>query len=130
MLLPLATGAIPAFLKASASALELQLTMPQKYAVTVPLRLLILILWNCFLAFLASSIIFALGLEFLPQPHPATALGVFLAGQLAWFPSLLACTAFGFSTSLLFQSRAASVSLLAGFWLMEIVFKDAMIQTI
>ncbi|GCF06982.1 hypothetical protein [Dictyobacter arantiisoli] len=128
MLLPLATGASVAFLTASDPALELQLTMPHTYAVTVPIRLLLLLLWNSCLAFIASSIIFMVSLVFLPQPHPPTALGVFFASQLVWFPSLLACTAFGFGAALLFQSRAASVGLLAGCWVVEIVFKDVIIQ--
>ncbi|BCL78617.1 hypothetical protein ccbrp13_10820 [Ktedonobacteria bacterium brp13] len=130
MLLPLSTGASIALFTVSDSALELQLTLSQKYAMTVSLRLAMLVLWNSCLAFVTSSSIFALGLEFLPQPHPATALLTFLAGQLAWLPSLLACTALGFSAALLLQSRAASVSALASFWLIEIVFKDIMIQCI
>jgi hypothetical protein len=128
MLIPLATGASVALLTASDPALELQLTLPHNYAVTVPLRFILLLLWNSLLAFITSSLICAMGLVFLPHPHPSTAWGIFWAGQLAWFPSLLTCTAFGFGAALLFQSRAASVGLLAGIWVVEIVLKDIMAQ--
>lgn len=129
MLLPLATGTVVAFLVASDPMLELQLTLPLKYHVTVLQRLVVVMLWSCCLAFLASCIIVVLKLEFLPQPHPASLMETVLAEQLAWFPSLLGCTALGFAAALVLQNRAASIGLLAGVWLIEIVFKNILIQS-
>jgi hypothetical protein len=123
MLFPLATGVATALLSATDNALELQLTMPRKYAFTVSLRIGALLFWNSCLSFLVTICVFVLGLTFLPHPTPTAPLQVFLSLQLTWIPSLLVCTVFGFAASLLFQSKAASVSLLAGFWVMEIVFR-------
>lgn len=130
MLLPLVTGVSVALLTSSDPALELQLAFPYNYALTVCLRIVSLVIWNGVLSLLTSCIIFALGLAYLPLPQPPTALGTFLAGQLAWFPSLLICTAFGFGAALLLQSRAGSAGLLAALWIIEIVFKNVLIQTI
>ena len=129
MLFPLAAGIATALLAANDNSLELQLTMPRRYALTASLRIGALLVWNSCLSFVVSIVVFALGLTFLPHPYPTTSLGVFLALQLTWIPSLLVCTAFGFAAALLFQSKAASVSLLAGFWVMEIVFRYVFIAS-
>ena len=128
MLLPLATGTVVAFLVAFDPMLELHLTFPLKYHITVLQRLVVVILWSSCLACIASCIIVVLKLAFLPQPYPASPMGILLAEQLAWFPSLLGCTALGFAAALVLQSRTASIGLLAGIWLVEIVFKNILIQ--
>jgi hypothetical protein len=125
MILPLAAGVVVATIVSHDLAIELQLTMPKKYDISVMLRLLLIFCWSTCIAILSASIISALGLGYTPQELLSWFGPLqFLTNSLTWFAPLLWFVAVGLCLALLTRSRSASGAILAGIWLAEILFKD------
>jgi hypothetical protein len=130
MILPLATGILVATITSQDPAIELQLTMPKKYALTALGRLAIIVGWTICIAVLSSISIFVFKLTYVPQPSStASSLTLFLIAQLIWLAPLLWFTAMGLCLALLLRSRSASGALLGGIWIAEIIFKDNIAAT-
>jgi len=125
MILPLMTGVVISAVTSQDQAIELQLTVPRKYHLTVMRRLAIILGWTAIVTLLSSVIIAILNLGFIPRDTPAWTNPLpFLVGQLTWIATLLWYVAAGLVLGLLTRSRAASAALLCGIWIVEIVFKD------
>ena len=125
MILPLMAGIVISAVTSQDQAIELQLTVPRKYHLTVMRRLAIILGWTAIVTLLSSIIIVLLNLGFIPQDTPAWTNPLpFLVGQLTWIATLLWYVAAGLVLGLLTRSRAASAALLCGIWIVEIIFKD------
>jgi hypothetical protein len=130
MILPLATGILVATITSQDPAIELQLTLPKKYAHTALGRLAIIVGWTICIAVISSISIFVFKLTYVPQPSlSASLLTLFLIAQLLWLAPLLWFTAVGLCLALLLRSRSASVALLGGIWIAEIIFKNYIAAT-
>ena len=130
MILPLMAGVVISAVTSQDQAIELQLTVPRKYHLTVMRRLAIILGWTAVITLLSSIIIVLLNLGFIPQDTPAWTNPLpFLVGQLTWIATLLWYVAAGLLLGLLTRSRAASAALLSGIWIVEIVFKDLFIAS-
>lgn len=130
MLFPLATGVIVGTIVAVDPAVELQLTLPQKYDRTGILRIsLVLALMLCCL-FLFTNALDFLKLLYMPTFMNSWSPFIrFLAVQLIWLVPLLWCTVIGFCIALLLQSRIAASALFGCIWVGEIIFKDSIAIT-
>ncbi|HLZ57643.1 MAG TPA: hypothetical protein VKR06_11900 [Ktedonosporobacter sp.] len=120
--LPLAAGVAAANLIAHEPALELLLTMSRPHRVTGLLRLLLLLVWIACLA--ALSLCNALAFKLLDMPAFTQAwspLALVLTSQLLWLVPLLWFIAVGCCLALLTLSRTAGGTLLAAFWLIDIL---------
>lgn len=112
--LPLAAGFVAATLIAEEDAVELHLSLPTRYPVTVVRRLGLLTAWSGGVALLAAVAAEAAGLWEVP--------GSFLVGQLGWLAPLLWFVAVGAALALLLGGRAASAALLGGVWAIQNLF--------
>lgn len=125
MILPLLAGVVISAVTSQDQAIELQLTVPRKYHLTVMRRLATILGWTAIVTLISSVIIVLLNLGFIPQDTPAWTNPLpFLVGQLTWIATLLWYVAAGLVLGLLTRSRAASAALLCGTWIVEIIFKD------
>jgi hypothetical protein len=130
IILPLATGVLVATITSQENAIELQLTVPKKYAVTVLGRLAMIVGWTICIAILFSISIFGFKLSYVPQPAlSSSAYILFLNAQLTWIAPLLWFVAMGFCLALLLRSRSGTGALLGGIWIIEIIFKDHIAAT-
>jgi hypothetical protein len=123
MLLPLAAGIVTTTVISHDPALELQLTMPQKYPVTAMGRLSLTVAWTGAVSFIAS--IFIYHWKFLRIPTQVQTWGVVpqvLIEQLTWLAPLLWFTAVGLCLPFIIRSRVASSAFLAGIWIIEAIF--------
>lgn len=123
MLLPLAAGVIVATITTHDTAIELQLTMPRRYPITVFWRLSLIVGWIGCIALLSSVFIFHL--KFWRVPSLGRSWGVlpqFLVGQLTWLAPLFWFVAVGLCLALLIRSRSASGALVGGIWIVETIF--------
>jgi hypothetical protein len=113
IILPLATGILVATITSQDNAIELQLTMPKKYALTALGRLSMIVSWTICIAVFFSFSIFALKLAYVPQPSLASPLPLqFLIGQLTWLAPLFWFAAVGLCLVLLLRSQSACSALL------------------
>jgi hypothetical protein len=130
MVLPLATGTLIATITSQDPAIELQLTLPKKYALTALGRLAIIVGWTICIAILSSISLFVVKLTYIPQPSssPSTLI-LFLIAQLTWLAPLLWFSSVGLCLALVLRSRSASSALLGGIWIAEIIFKDYIAAT-
>lgn len=130
IILPLATGILVATITSQDNAIELQLTVPKKYAVTALGRLAIIVSWTISISVLFSISIFLFKLTYMPQPSfSSSAFSLFLIALLTWLAPLLWFTAVGLCLALFFRSGSASVALLGSIWIIEIIFKDYIAST-
>lgn len=130
MILPLMAGVVISAVTSQDQAIELQLTVPRKYHLTVMRRLAIVLGWTAIVTLISSVIIVLLNLGFIPQDTPAWTKPLpFLVGQLTWIATLLWYVAAGLVLGLLTRSRAASAALLCGIWIVEIIFKDLFVAS-
>ena len=123
MLLPIAAGMMVATIASYDAAMELQLTMPQKYRITAIARLILVVCWTGGVSLLAS--VFIYHLKFLRVPAQIGTWGVVpqvLIEQLTWLAPLLWFVSLGLCLALLIRSRLASSALLAGIWIIEAIF--------
>lgn len=131
MMLPIAVGAVIGAAVAQDPALELQLTLIRKYHRTGILRLLCVLVLAIVLALIYSNSLAALHMLYMPLfMQKWSPLAVWVQIQLLWLAPLLWCLSAGFCFALLLQSRTASVALLGGIWIAEIVFKDFIVSNV
>lgn len=130
MVLPLMAGAIAAAVTHHDQAIELQLTMPKKYHVTVLHRVLVILVWTTIVTLLSSMITVLLKLEFLPYPAQMTSPPLqFLVGQLSWVATLLWCVGLCLCLTTLLHSNTASTTLLGCLWILEIIYRGTFVST-
>lgn len=120
MLTPLGAAIIVATLTLSGPALELQLTLPQSYALTALLRVGLVVAWSGVVALVAGVFIYHWRFWRIPQQLDFRGVAAqFLALQLTWLAPLLCLAALGFCLSALFRSGAISAAVLGVIWLIE-----------
>lgn len=125
MILPLMGGIVVATITSQDLAIELQLTVPRKYHLTVMLRLFIIAACAVCVAFISSVILAILGLQFIPEQVPPLSTPLpFFIGELTWLAPLLWFVAVGLCLAMLIRSRSATAALLSGIWIVETIFKD------
>ena len=129
IILPLATGVMVSTITSQDNAIELQLTVPKKYTVTVLGRFSIIVVWTICIAVFFSINIFIFKLSYVPMPSSSTVFTLFLIAQLTWIAPLFWFSAVGLCLALLFSSRSACAALLGGIWIIEIIFKDYIAST-
>ena len=112
--LPLVAGIGLATIAAQDSALELQLTMPLAYRLTV-MRRFALVLG-------LTALLEAAAVLVLSRAWPWTLSQDGIAYLLAWLPTLLWFGGWGALLALLLRSRAASVAILGVAWVIELAF--------
>lgn len=123
MVLPLAVGLLITTIISHDAAIELQLTMPKTYRVSVFVRLSLIIGWTGCIELFSSAFIFHLRFWRVPaQVSTWNVLPQFLIGQLTWAAPLLWFVCVGFCLALLMRSRSASSTLLGGIWIIEAIF--------
>ena len=125
MILPLMAGVVVSTITSQDPAIEIQLTVPKKYHLTVMRRLLLIAGWAALVALLSSSVLATVGLGFTPEHIPSLAAPLqFITGQLTWLAPLLWFVALGLCLAPLIRSRAATAALLSGIWIIETIWKD------
>ncbi len=130
IILPLAAGVVIATITSHDPVIEVQLTVPKLYHLTVLLRLFLIVIWTACIALLSSSALSALKLVYMLQPaSPWSTPLQFLLRQLVWSAPLFWFATVGLCLALLTRSRSASGALLCGIWLIEIIFKDFIFST-
>ncbi|GHO81225.1 hypothetical protein KSD_89960 [Ktedonobacter sp. SOSP1-85] len=125
MILPLAAGIITVMLTSYDQAIEIQLTVPRLYHLTVLRRLLLLLGW-CILVELFTSLIIAMAnLSLLHLDLGSWPLVFsFLLAQLGWIAPLAWFVCAGFCLGALLRNWVAGTTVLSAIWLLEILFKD------
>lgn len=132
MFLPLIAGVCAIMLSGHDQALELQLTLPQRYRRTILCRIAIITIW---IALVALSATLILHWSKLAKTVPITSADSWtptlqwIAGQLIWLASLLWFTGTGLFLTLLTRSRTASSALLGGIWVAENIMYGLLIST-
>lgn len=114
--LPLAAGLVASHIVADDPAVDLQLALQTRYQTTVLRRLALTIGWAALLALLWTSALRASGLLWEEIPGPV------LLGELTWAAPLLWFVGAGAVLALVFRSRTASVAVLGGLWMVELMF--------
>lgn len=130
IILPIATAVVVATIASHDPAIEIQLTVPYRYSRTAMGRLALIVAWAIGIALLASVILYALHMAYIPQQLNSWVSPLqFLTDQVTWFAPLLWMVALGLCLALLLRSRAASAAILGGVWILEIIFKDYLATT-
>lgn len=125
MILPLAAGIITVMLTSHDQAIEIQLTVPRLYHLTVLRRLLLLLSWCTLVGLLTSLIIATLNLNLLSIDLGSWPLALsFPLAQLSWIAPLIWFVCAGFCLGALLRNWVAGTTVLSAIWLLEIVFKD------
>jgi hypothetical protein len=123
MVLPLAAGLLITTITSHDAAIELQLSKPNTYRMSVFVRLGLIIAWTGCIALFSSVLIYHLRFWRVPsQVGTWRVLPQFLIGQLTWAAPLLWFSVVGFCLALLLRSRSASSALLGGIWIIEAIF--------
>ncbi|WP_405139806.1 hypothetical protein OG589_24160 [Sphaerisporangium sp. NBC_01403] len=118
---PLVTGIAAASLIGRDHAVELQLTLPSRYRVTLLRRLAVTFGWTAVCASAGSVLFIATGWW---DVLPGTPDG--LAGQLTWLAPTLWLTALGLLAAAVFRSTVAATTTVAMVWLLEQIATDAL----
>lgn len=130
MFLPLAAGVIIATIIMQDPAIELQLTLPEKYRMTALRRLTLVVCWSTCIAFVSSCILTLLKLWYAPQQVQSwEGLLQFFVGQLAWLSPLIWFAAIGLCLAALMHNSTAVSTLLSGIWLLETIFSGYFVST-
>ncbi|GHO59395.1 hypothetical protein [Ktedonobacter robiniae] len=125
MILPLAAGIITVMLTSYDQAIEIQLTVPRLYHLTVLRRLLLLLGWCILVGLFTSLIIATVNLSLLHLDLGSWPLVLsFLLAQLGWVAPLAWFVCAGFCLGALLRNWVAGTTVLSAIWLLEIVFKD------
>ncbi len=117
VMLPLAAGIGATALVGQDRAVELQLSLPTPYRVTLLRRLAILLAWPSLLAAASTAVLQAFG--WWPSAHSGA------AGALVWLAPLLWLPALGVFLAVLLRNATAASGLIAGLWLVEQLFAVA-----
>jgi hypothetical protein len=117
MAIPLATGVACASLVGRDPAVELQLTAPTPYRVTLLRRMVVTLGWTAAVAGLMAAALIATGWwARWPANH-----GPFV-GQLTWLAPTLALSGVGFAAGAVFRSPAAAGALVTTLWAIQQFF--------
>ncbi len=128
--LPLAAGVAVGSITAQEPALELQLTMPSKYATTGLLRILLIFVWIALLAWLSLTFCLAFKVVDVPQfTHTWPPMVLYLVLQLLWLAPLAWFVTMGFCFAQLTRSRTTSGAILGAFWLIDILSSGVIVET-
>ncbi len=119
MAIPLAAGVACASLVGRDPAVELQLTAPTPYRVTLLRRMAVTLGWAAVVAALMAAVLIATGWwARWPANHGA------LAGQLTWVAPTLGLGGAGFAAGAVFRSPAAAGALVTTLWAIQQFFGD------
>ena len=119
MAVPLAAGVACASLVGRDPAVELQLTAPTPYRVTLLRRMAVTLAWAAAVAALTAAVLIATGWwARWPDNH-----GTY-AGQLTWLAPTLGLSGVGFAAAAVFRSPAAGGALVTTLWAIQQVFGD------
>lgn len=117
MAVPLAAGVACASLVGRDPALELQLTAPTPYRVTLLRRMAVTLAWTATLAALTAAVLIATGWwARWPANHGP------LAGQLTWVAPTLGLSGVGFAAGAVTRSPAAAGALVTTLWAIQQFF--------
>jgi len=123
MVLPLAAGLLTTTIVSYDTAIELQMTLPKTYQITVFVRLGLVVTWISCLALFSSVFVHHLRFWRVPsQVETWNVLPQFLIVQLTWIAPLFWFVGAGFTLALLIRSRSASSALLGSLWILEAIF--------
>lgn len=111
---PLTLGLLTATIAVQDTALELQLTLPIRYRLTLFLRFALILLWTMLIECVATGILQPI----LPSVLPKTLLEI----QLTWLAPSLWFSAMGMLLALVLRSRATCGAVLGFLWLFELAF--------
>ncbi|HEY4387849.1 MAG TPA: hypothetical protein VGN34_25645 [Ktedonobacteraceae bacterium] len=128
MLLTVTIGILVGNIATSDAAIELQLTLPQRYDWTALLRILIIFGWIICVALASSGLLVLCKLFFEPQAL-TNQPGAFWILQLSWLAPLCWFMGVGLCLSLLLRSWVVSAALIAGIFIAEIVLKDFLLAS-
>jgi hypothetical protein len=112
--LPLAAGIGAASLAGRDAAVELQLSLPTPYRSTLLRRLAVTVTWPALLALAGSAVPLATG--WWPPAHAGAESLLVWAAPLCWLAAL------GAFLSVWLRSTAAASGVVAGLWLVELIF--------
>lgn len=130
IILPIATAVVVATITSQDPALELHLAAPRTYVLTALKRLAMIVGWAMFIALLSSVLLSVRHMAYTPLQLDSWAAPLtFLTTQLTWLAPLLWMVALGLCLALLLRSRTASIAILGGIWILEIIFKDGLAAT-
>jgi hypothetical protein len=119
MAIPLAAGVACASLVGRDPAVELQVTAPTPYRVTLLRRLAVTLGWTAIVAALMAAVLIATGWwARWPANHGA------FVGQLTWVAPTLGLSGLGFAAGAVFRSRAAAGALVTTLWAVQQFFGD------
>jgi hypothetical protein len=117
MAIPLAAGVACASLVGRDPAVELQVTAPTPYRVTLLRRMAVTLGWTAVVAALAAAALIATGWwARWPENHGA------FAGQLTWLAPTLGLSGLGFAAGAVFRSPAAAGALVTTLWAIQQFF--------
>jgi hypothetical protein len=117
MAIPLAAGVACASLVGRDPAVELQLTAPTPYRVTLLRRMAVTLVWTAAVAALMAGVLIATGWwARWPANHGA------FAGQLTWMAPTLGLSGVGFAAGAVFRSPAAAGALVTTLWAIQQFF--------
>jgi len=117
MAVPLAAGVACASLVGRDPAVELQLTAPTRYRVTLLRRMAVTLSWAAAVAVTTAVVLIATGWwHRWPANH-----GV-VAGQLTWVAPTLGLSGLGFAAAAVFRSPAAAGALVTTLWAIQQFF--------
>jgi hypothetical protein len=119
--LPLAAGVGAASLVGRDPAVETQLSMPTPYRSTLLRRLAVTMVWPGLLALAGSVVLLAAG--WWPKAHAGA------ASVLVWAAPLSFLAALGALLAVWLRSAAAASGLVAGLWLVELIFGPLFAKT-
>ncbi|MEV6494639.1 hypothetical protein AB0M20_39360 [Actinoplanes sp. NPDC051633] len=117
MAVPLAAGVACASLVGRDPAIELQLTAPTSYRVTLLRRMAVTLAWTAAVAALTAAVLIVTGWwARWPANHGP------LAGQLTWLAPTLGLSGLGFAAGAVFRSPAAAGALVTTLWAIQQFF--------
>ncbi|BCJ55418.1 hypothetical protein Asp14428_68930 [Actinoplanes sp. NBRC 14428] len=119
MAVPLAAGVACASLVGRDPAVELQLTSPTAYRVTLLRRMVVTLGWTAVVAALAAVALIVTGWWARWPAHHGV-----LAGQLTWLAPTLGLSSLGFAAGAVFRSPAAAGSLVTTLWAIQQFFAE------
>lgn len=124
MAIPLAAGVACASLVGRDPAVELQLTSPTPYRVTLLRRMAVTLGWTAAFALPMAVVLIATGWwDRWPANHGA------LAGQLTWVAPTVGLSGLGFAAGAVFRSPAAAGALVTTLWAIQQFFADVAQQS-
>lgn len=119
MAVPLAAGVACASLVGRDPAVELQLSAPTSYRVTLLRRMAVTLGWTAVVAALTAAVLIATGWWARWPANHGT-----LAGQLTWIAPTLGLSGLGFAAGAVLRSPAAAGAIVTTVWAIQQFFAD------